>query len=75
MLWLAPLCCFLPPVRRPLFFWCRLLPAACPQFHQPQRFSEELWRLLAALERQLGCLVGCNSYLTPKGTQGEWGRT
>ena len=28
MLWLDPLCCFLPPVRRPLFFWCRLLPGS-----------------------------------------------
>lgn len=40
------------------------------QVHQPQRFSDELWRLLAALEGQLGCLVGCNAYLTPAGTQG-----
>jgi hypothetical protein len=47
----------------------------CPptlQFHQPQRFSDELWRLLAGLERQLGCLAGCNAYITPPGTQGEW---
>lgn len=49
----------------------RLFAEGCTmQFHQPQRFSEELWRLLAALERQLGCLAGCNAYLTPKGTQG-----
>ncbi|PSC74527.1 bifunctional lysine-specific demethylase and histidyl-hydroxylase MINA [Micractinium conductrix] len=40
------------------------------QFHQPQRFSDDFWRLLAALERQLGCLVGANTYLTPPGTQG-----
>ncbi|GAB4813452.1 hypothetical protein N2152v2_000498 [Parachlorella kessleri] len=40
------------------------------QVHQPQRFVDPLWRLLAALERQLGCLVGCNAYLTPKQTQG-----
>lgn len=40
------------------------------QVHQPQRFSDELWRLLAALEGQLGCLVGCNGYNTPAGTQG-----
>ena len=25
---------------------------------QPQRFDDALWRLMAALERQLGCLVG-----------------
>jgi hypothetical protein len=27
--------------------------------------------LVAALERQLGCLVGVNAYLTPPGTQGD----
>lgn len=48
---------------------CFLLPPA--QVHQPQRFSGEAWRLLAALEAQLGCLAGCNAYLTPPGTQGE----
>ncbi|KAL4438516.1 hypothetical protein ABPG77_000164 [Micractinium sp. CCAP 211/92] len=40
------------------------------QFHQPQRFCDSTWRLLAAMERRLGCLVGCNAYLTPPGTQG-----
>ncbi len=38
--------------------------------HQPQRFLSPLWRLLASLEGQLGCLVGCNAYLTPGGAQG-----
>ncbi|MEW5298291.1 MAG: hypothetical protein WDW36_001432 [Sanguina aurantia] len=40
------------------------------QVIQPQRYHDPLWRLLAALERQVGCLMGCNAYLTPKGTQG-----
>lgn len=40
------------------------------QLHQPQRFFDPCWRLLAALERQLGCLVGTNAYLTPAGSQG-----
>ncbi len=40
------------------------------QFHQPQRFDNKLWRLLAALEAQMGCLVGSNAYITPKGCQG-----
>lgn len=31
------------------------------QLHQPQRFFDPCWRLLAALERQLGCLVGTNA--------------
>ncbi|KAK9842626.1 hypothetical protein WJX84_011921 [Apatococcus fuscideae] len=40
------------------------------QFHQPQRHSDALWRLVAALEAQVGCLVGINAYCTPAGTQG-----
>eukprot|EP00882_Tetradesmus_deserticola_P009776 GHRQ01010328.1.p2 GENE.GHRQ01010328.1~~GHRQ01010328.1.p2 ORF type:complete len:219 (+),score=69.53 GHRQ01010328.1:315-971(+) len=40
------------------------------QLFQPQRFFDPCWRLLAALERQLGCLVGSNAYLTPAGSQG-----
>ncbi|KAG2434336.1 hypothetical protein HYH02_012356 [Chlamydomonas schloesseri] len=40
------------------------------QLHQPQRFVNACWRLLAALEAQLGCLVGCNAYVTPPGGQG-----
>lgn len=39
------------------------------QLHQPQRFFDPCWRLLAAMERQLGCLVGSNAYLTPAGSQ------
>lgn len=37
------------------------------QVMQPQRWIEGLWRLGAALEAQLGCLVGINAYLTPPG--------
>lgn len=40
------------------------------QLIQPQRFLDPLWRLMAALEAQLGCLAGCNAYLTPGGSQG-----
>lgn len=40
------------------------------QYHQPQRFEERLWLLCSALEEELGCLVGSNAYLTPKGSQG-----
>lgn len=42
------------------------------QWHQPQRWVDGLWRLLAALEAQLGCLVGANAYITPKGA--SWGQ-
>lgn len=40
------------------------------QFFQPQRFQEGLWRVMENLESFFGCLVGCNVYLTPGGTQG-----
>lgn len=40
------------------------------QVHQPQRFSDTLWKLCAALESQMGSLVGCNAYITPSGAQG-----
>ncbi len=40
------------------------------QVHQPQRWDGSIHRIVAALESQLGCLVGCNSYITPPGTQG-----
>jgi len=40
------------------------------QVLQPQRWDDKCWRLAAALEAQLGCLVGVNAYLTPGGTQG-----
>lgn len=37
------------------------------QVIQPQRWLDPLWRLTAALEAQLGCLVGINAYITPAG--------
>ena len=40
------------------------------QIHQPQRFVENLWRICASMESELGCLVGCNAYVTPPGAQG-----
>lgn len=40
------------------------------QVHQPQRWDDGAWRLLAALEARLGELVGANAYLTPPGSQG-----
>lgn len=30
------------------------------QAHQPQRYVDALWRLVASMEAALGCLVGCN---------------
>lgn len=40
------------------------------QIHQPQRFQDELWRILESLESFFGCLVGANVYITPPGSQG-----
>ena len=43
------------------------------QVIQPQRFTDPLWRLMAALEAQLSCLVGANAYITPAGElRGSW---
>ncbi|XP_066203799.1 ribosomal oxygenase 2 isoform X1 [Saccopteryx leptura] len=40
------------------------------QFHQPQRFKDELWRIQEKLECYFGSLVGSNVYITPAGAQG-----
>ncbi|XP_061221321.1 ribosomal oxygenase 2 isoform X3 [Neopsephotus bourkii] len=40
------------------------------QFHQPQRFKEELWKIQEKLECYFGSLVGSNVYMTPQGSQG-----
>ncbi|XP_039246851.1 LOW QUALITY PROTEIN: ribosomal oxygenase 2-like [Pipra filicauda] len=40
------------------------------QFHQPQRFKEELWKIQEKLECCFGSLVGSNVSITPQGSQG-----
>ncbi|EGW05818.1 Myc-induced nuclear antigen [Cricetulus griseus] len=40
------------------------------QFHQPQRFKDELWKTQEKLECYFGSLVGSNVYMTPAGSQG-----
>ncbi|XP_069060877.1 ribosomal oxygenase 2 isoform X3 [Pleurodeles waltl] len=40
------------------------------QFHQPQRFKDELWKIQEKLECFFGSLVGSNVYITPQGSQG-----
>ncbi|XP_063080876.1 ribosomal oxygenase 2 isoform X2 [Cavia porcellus] len=40
------------------------------QFHQPQRFKDELWKIQEKLECYFGSLVGSNVYITPAGSQG-----
>ncbi|XP_038621431.1 ribosomal oxygenase 1 [Tachyglossus aculeatus] len=36
----------------------------------PQAWSPTVWHVLALLQEHLGCLAGCNAYLTPPGGQG-----
>ncbi|XP_074854432.1 ribosomal oxygenase 2 isoform X2 [Carettochelys insculpta] len=43
---------------------------ATVQFHQPQRFKDELWMIQEKLECYFGSLVGSNVYITPPGSQG-----
>lgn len=43
---------------------------ATVQFHQPQRFKDELWRIQENLESFFGALVGSNVYITPPDSQG-----
>ncbi|KAL7390304.1 hypothetical protein ABVT39_018601 [Epinephelus coioides] len=40
------------------------------QFHQPQRFKDELWKIQEKLECFFGALVGSNVYITPQESQG-----
>ncbi|KAI4885538.1 hypothetical protein NFI96_022479 [Prochilodus magdalenae] len=40
------------------------------QFHQPQRFKDELWHIQEQLECFFGSLVGSNVYITPQESQG-----
>ncbi|CAL9685076.1 unnamed protein product [Knipowitschia caucasica] len=40
------------------------------QFHQPQRFKDELWHIQEKLESFFGALVGSNVYMTPADSQG-----
>uniref|UniRef100_H2XZ74 Bifunctional lysine-specific demethylase and histidyl-hydroxylase n=1 Tax=Ciona intestinalis TaxID=7719 RepID=H2XZ74_CIOIN len=40
------------------------------QFHQPQRFHDELWKIQEKLESFFGSQVGSNVYMTPDGSQG-----
>lgn len=40
------------------------------QFHQPQRFTDELWHIQEKLESFFGGLVGSNVYITPPASQG-----
>ncbi|KAG7516551.1 hypothetical protein JOB18_034627 [Solea senegalensis] len=40
------------------------------QFHQPQRFKDELWKIQEKLECFFGTLVGSNIYITPQQSQG-----
>ena len=55
---------------KPEVVWRRFAEGCSVRLLHPQRFCDGLWRLLSRLESFLQCPVGCNSYLTPAGTQG-----
>lgn len=40
------------------------------QFHQPQRFKDEFWRIQKKLECYFGSFIDSNVYMTPEGSQG-----
>lgn len=40
------------------------------QFHHPQRYVDDLWRLMEKMETYFGSLVGSNVYITPPESQG-----
>lgn len=40
------------------------------QFLQPQRFHQDIRIICSELEARVGCLVGCNAYITRKNSQG-----
>eukprot|EP00798_Chlamydomonas_sp_ICE-L_P005099 gene5099-34899_t len=39
------------------------------QVDQPQRYMDQVWRLVAGLEAKLGCLVGCSATIIPAGAE------
>jgi lysine-specific demethylase/histidyl-hydroxylase NO66 len=55
---------------KPEVVWRRFSEGCSVRLLHPQRFYDGLWRLLSRLESFLQSPVGCNSYLTPAGTQG-----
>lgn len=59
-----------PETADPEVVWRRFKEGCSVRVLHPQRFSDTLWRLAARLESFLQCPVGCNTYLTPAGTQG-----
>ncbi len=54
----------------PAVVWGRYEQGCSVRVLHPQRWCDELWRLLARLEGYLQSNVGANAYLTPPGSQG-----
>lgn len=52
------------------FVWEKFREGCSLRMPCPQKFSDPLHRLLAALEEEFGCMVGSNVYLTPPRSQG-----
>ena len=54
----------------PKFVWQKFREGCSLRMPCPQKYSDPLHRLLAALEEEFGCMVGSNVYLTPPRSQG-----
>lgn len=52
------------------FVWEKFREGCSLRMPCPQKFSDRLHQLLAALEEEFGCMVGSNVYLTPPRNQG-----
>ena len=39
------------------------------ELYQPQRYCDELWKILERLESYFGCLVSSTAYITPNNSQ------
>ena len=54
----------------PTTVWKHFDQGCSVRFLCPQKFCDNMWKLLSILEEEWGCFAGANSYLTPRGTQG-----
>ncbi|EGD79457.1 hypothetical protein PTSG_10023 [Salpingoeca rosetta] len=55
---------------RPNVMWAMFEDGCSVRVLNPQTFHQPVWKAISALQDYFGCMVGANTYLTPKGTQG-----
>eukprot|EP00049_Salpingoeca_infusionum_P011792 m.207633 g.207633 ORF g.207633 m.207633 type:complete len:640 (+) comp15028_c2_seq1:123-2042(+) len=54
----------------PQVVWAMFEDGCSVRMLNPQTFHKPVWKLTSTLQEYFGCMVGVNSYLTPKGCQG-----